>query len=290
MNSKQDLSSLFYILFSIVVIGFGSYQYYGLYSRHTELNRQFVSLTERVNLLQADLNRTLAEKADLTNSLTGEKQRNDDLAGRVAGITDTVGTLQKLSNTDKELLQKYSKVYFLSDNYVPSSLATITPVYLLNEKIPEQIHSGVLPRLEAMIKSAEASGVDLKISSAYRSFDTQAAVKSRHLVVYGSGANKFSADQGYSEHQLGTTIDVTDKTGNITTTFEKTKAYEWLLANAYKYGFIISYPKQNTYYQFEPWHWRFVGVSLATKIHDSGKYFYNFSQREISTYLVNIFD
>ncbi|MEK7495870.1 MAG: D-alanyl-D-alanine carboxypeptidase family protein, partial [Patescibacteria group bacterium] len=64
----------------------------------------------------------------------------------------------------------------------------------------------------------------------------------------------------------------------------------WLTENAYKYGFILSYPKQNTYYRFEPWHWRFVGVALATKLHDGNKYFYDLSQREIDQYLVSIFD
>ncbi|PJC82708.1 hypothetical protein CO006_02150, partial [Candidatus Roizmanbacteria bacterium CG_4_8_14_3_um_filter_35_14] len=60
--------------------------------------------------------------------------------------------------------------------------------------------------------------------------------------------------------------------------------------NAYKYGFILSYPKQNTYYQFEPWHWRFVGMTLATKLHDTNQYFYNLAQREIDLYLISIFD
>jgi len=55
--------------------------------------------------------------------------------------------------------------------------------------------------------------------------------------------------------------------------FNKTKAYQWLLNNAYKYGFILSYPENNEYYIYEPWHWRFVGIKLATKLHNENKFF-----------------
>ncbi|MEK9173171.1 MAG: D-alanyl-D-alanine carboxypeptidase family protein, partial [Patescibacteria group bacterium] len=72
--------------------------------------------------------------------------------------------------------------------------------------------------------------------------------------------------------------------------FEKTNSYKWLTENAYQYGYVLSYPPNNIYYQFEPWHWRFVGVALATKLHNDNKYFYDFPQREIDEYLVNIFD
>ena len=108
---------------------------------------------------------------------------------------------------------------------------------------------------------------------------------------YGSGANSFSADQGYSEHQLGTAIDFTTlELGSDFSSFEKTDAYKWLLDNAYEYGFILSYPKDNTYYQFEPWHWRFVGKSLANTLHQENKNFYDVDQRTIDSYLISIFD
>ena len=69
-----------------------------------------------------------------------------------------------------------------------------------------------------------------------------------------------------------------------------TPAYQWMTDNAHKYGFVLSYPKDNSYYVYEPWHWRFVGVKLATDLHNQGKNFYDLDQRVIDTYLVNIFD
>jgi D-alanyl-D-alanine carboxypeptidase len=117
-------------------------------------------------------------------------------------------------------------------------------------------------------------------------------LKSTYSVTYGAGtANRFSADQGYSEHQLGTTLDfTTPATGLVFSKFEKTSAYAWLAENGYTYGFVLSYPKNNTYYQYEPWHWRFVGRGLAAKLHADGKRFYDLDQRDIDSYLISFFD
>jgi len=111
-------------------------------------------------------------------------------------------------------------------------------------------------------------------------------------MTYGAGtANSFSADQGYSEHQLGTAIDfISSGQGGVLDGFDNTAAYQWMQANAYKYGFILSYPKDNGYYEYEPWHWRFVGVKLATDLHNQGKNFYDLDQRVIDNYLTTVFD
>jgi D-alanyl-D-alanine carboxypeptidase len=140
-----------------------------------------------------------------------------------------------------------------------------------------------------MLESATTTN-PIQIISAYRSFGEQAVLKTNYIVSYGSGANKFSADQGFSEHQLGTAVDLTTpKLGLSFTKFDASTAYQWLNDNAYKFGFIISYPQQNTYFQYEPWHWRYVGADLATKIHNSGQFFYDVPQREIDSYLISIF-
>jgi zinc D-Ala-D-Ala carboxypeptidase len=220
-----------------------------------------------------------------------EKQNTTFFQNQIQNISSTVGVLEKLSKTDPELLQKYSKVYFLNENYTPAKLTEIDTKFLYLKETPLQIHSDVWPHLKQLLDKAESDGIDLKIISAYRSFATQAILKSGYKVYYGTGANTFSADQGYSEHQLGTTIDFTTKSvGSSFSGFDKTPAYAWLTSNAYKYGFILSYPKNNTYYIFEPWHFRYVGVMLATQLHDQNLHFYDLDQRVIDQYLVNIFD
>lgn len=268
------------------------------------------SLETRVQELSSDLASTSAALADATSSLShtlsateqkieAAKNNIEEVKSQVGGveqtvgtISGTVGTLQKLSKTDPELLKKYSKVYFLNENYLPANLVTIDTSYLYSERRPEQIRSEVWLHLKSILEDAKTSGSSIYVKSAYRSFFEQASLKSAYSVTYGAGtANQFSADQGYSEHQLGTTVDfITTGLGGQLAGFEKTSSFAWLNENAYKYGFVLSYPKGNSYYLFEPWHWRYVGVALATFLHNQGLYFYNIDQRTIDGFLVNIFD
>lgn len=228
----------------------------------------------------------------LSDNLTEEQSENNYLKDKLSSITSTVETLEKLSTTDPELLKKYSKVYFLNEHYVPVSLTDIEEKYRSANASNYKIHSDVYSYLEELMNDAEDEGLGLKALSAYRSFSTQSALKSSNVVIYGAGtANRFSADQGYSEHQLGTTVDFTSlDTSGALVGFEKTPEYKWLQENAHKYGFILSYPAGNIYYKFEPWHWRFVGVNLATKLERDEVYFYNTDQRVIDGYLSELFD
>lgn len=245
------------------------------------------------------------EKLQALSALTAERERSYELlktladkevklsefAGRVGELSSTVDTLETLTQTDPELLKKYSKVYFLNENYSPGGLVEIDRPYLAPLATNTKFLSRAYPFLEKMLKAAKDDGITLLVASAYRSFGTQAALKSGYTVTYGSGANRFSADQGYSEHQLGTTADFTSaKLGANFSAFAKDPAYAWMRQNAYRYGFVLSYPEGNAYYVFEPWHWRFVGVALATRLHDEGKHFYDLDQREIDDYLVKLFE
>lgn len=245
----------------------------------------------RIVELETLLQQSSGENNDLSTTLQQEKEKNDAFESQIKKIGSTVGTLDKLAKTDKELLMKYSKVYFLNENYMPAKLVMIDKKYLYNEEIPKFIHAQVAPFLADMISDALNDGVKIWITSAFRSFDEQADLKGRYTVSYGTGANAFSADQGYSEHQLGTTLDLTTEgLGGGITGFETTPAYTWLGQNAHKYGFILSYPHNNTFYVYEPWHWRFVGTALATYMHENSLNFYDLDQRKIDTYLISLFD
>lgn len=260
---------------------------------HRQNIASLVELQNSVVLSNEELLNAQTEKKQLAEALQNEQQKNEALEKQNNRINRKVDDLEKLAETDPELLKKYSKVYFLNENYVPRRLKDIPEEYVNSSEKSLQILSQVLPRLEDLIEDAKDDNVDIKIQSAYRSFQTQATLKSGYKVIYGAGtANQFSAEQGYSEHQLGTTVDLTTPAmgGNLTTTFDATSAFSWLQANAYKYGFVLSYPKGNLYYQYEPWHWRFVGEDLARKLHKDGKNFYDLDQRVIDNYLGEIFD
>ena len=290
------------IIISSVVIGYFWYQNYQLKkhglvleSELLETQADFSSTTKNlkdvIGLLSEELSQTKTERDDFEQKYNSEKKRMDNLALQISGIQGTVGYLEKLSKTDPELLQKYSKVYFLNENYIPETLVKISPEYTYNPQEDYFFYSKTWPFLQDLLSAAASANIDIKIISAYRSFGRQSELKSGYKMVYGSGANQFSADQGYSEHQLGTTLDfTTSEIGDTYSGFEKTITYQWLLDNAYKYGFILSYPEDNKYYQFEPWHWRFVGRSLAEKLYQEDKNFYDIDQREIDQYLIFFFD
>lgn len=241
--------------------------------------------------LSDKLDMTTEELADTEDRLRGERERNDEMEDQINQIAGTVSDLDKLSKTDKELLQKYSKVYFLNEHYIPESLKDIDKEWKYTETKDLKLHSKVMPFFEDMLEEAKEDGVELWVVSAYRSFYQQADLKGAYTVTYGSGANAFSADQGFSEHQLGTTMDFTTRglNGGLDG-FQNTPAYEWLQNNAYKYGFVLSYPENNSYYVYEPWHWRFVGKDLAQDLHRANAHFYDWDQREIDKYLLYIFD
>ncbi len=257
----------------------------------SEKDQQLADANNTISDLSVELNQTNEELAELDDDYRKEKNKNDEFEEQIRKITGTVADLDKLSKTDKELLQKYSKVYFLNENFVPSDIDKIDDEYIQDGKDEQYFHADALPFLERMLDRAERAGHDIRVVSAYRSFDEQTQLKGQFTQVYGSGANTFSADQGYSEHQLGTTVDLTtDEVGGTFPSFADTEAYEWLLDNAYKYGFVLSYPEGNSFYVFEPWHWRFVGEELAGDLNRTNASFYDWEQRKIDEYLLNIFD
>lgn len=299
---------LFVIIVAILGIGAGIYLTYELLTTKEALSQataqnttltsaladtegQLTNANDTVAALTNELDLTAEELDELKDDYRAERDRNEAFENQIDRLTDTVGVLDKLSKTDEELLQKYSRVYFLNENYIPSDLDEIDGTYVHESKDDEYFHADALPFLESMLYEAYRDEVDITIVSAYRSFDEQRDVKHAHTVVYGEGANTFSADQGYSEHQLGTTVDFgTEAVPNARAEFANTEAYTWLLKNAYKYGFILSYPEGNTFYDYEPWHWRFVGRDLARDLHRDEANFYDWEQREIDEYLINIFD
>ncbi|MBX9906677.1 D-alanyl-D-alanine carboxypeptidase family protein [Patescibacteria group bacterium] len=293
-----------YILISILIgtISFGVFWHMRLSNTITMLAEDKEVLRTEIAELKTQTDQTIADLGSTIDTLTKDRdglkesleearEENESVEKKVSTALKTVETLSKLAATDPELLQKYSKVYFLNEHYAPPQTKAIDKKYLYTETDVEYLHAEVMPFFKDMVEDALDDGIELYVVSAFRSFDQQKSLKSAYSVTYGTGANTFSADQGYSEHQLGTTVDFTTTgiNGGLTG-FDTTPAYTWLTKNAYRYGFVLSYPKNNQYYIFEPWHWRFVGTDLARDLHNDKKYFYDLDQREIEEYRATMFD
>jgi len=156
------------------------------------------------------------------------------------------------------------------DNYAPTDLVSLAKLGASSR----QIRQVVYPDLSRMLSDAKSQGVNIKIISAYRSFSRQSALFGYYQKHF-SNADTFSARAGYSEHQLGTTLDF--GTGNakidLTAKFADTSQGQWLAQHAWQYGFMMSYPQGQqavTGYIYEPWHFRYIGLGAAAKCHNSG--------------------
>lgn len=140
--------------------------------------------------------------------------------------------------------------------------------------LPEDYNPGLDPEAESafntLSEAAANQGLDIYLSSGFRSYETQVRIYESYVDSYGKeSADTFSARPGYSEHQTGLVIDV----NTIDDSFAGTPEAEWLAKHAYEYGFIIRYPKGKesiTGYKYEPWHIRYLGVEKATEVYNSG--------------------
>jgi D-alanyl-D-alanine carboxypeptidase len=177
--------------------------------------------------------------------------------------------------------------YRLSRAYKPTHLR---PTLYASLNSGYYVRRHVIADLKAMAEAARRAGARLAVQSAYRSLTTQKATFEYWVRVHGYAvAIKESARAGHSDHQLGTTVDFRSYGGSAPwnyTDWATTKAGAWLKAHAWRYGFIMSYPKGRptlTCYTYEPWHYRYVGRARAATIRASGLTLREFLWREQNT-------
>ena len=163
--------------------------------------------------------------------------------------------------------------YALPDQYeppdlVPASTANYSAEYLIREIIAEDLNglrNGIL----------RAGVPEVALIAAYRSIEDQAELFDARVAELGEqAALEGTARPGHSEHHLGTAIDVRPiGADDVDQSFGDTPTGRWLEDHSWEYGFILSYPQGKedvTCYKYEPWHFRYVGVELARRIHESG--------------------
>ena len=132
--------------------------------------------------------------------------------------------------------------------------------------------------------AARADGFTIFATSSYRSYQTQVVVFQGHVENSGyEYASRSSARAGHSEHQMGTTTDVTSESaGYGLESFSGTPEAQWIADNSYKFGFFVSYPpgtESITGYISEPWHIRYVGTGVAAQVRASGLTLHEFLLR-----------
>lgn len=175
-----------------------------------------------------------------------------------------------ISNEDASkidvLVNKYHK---LDENYEPSDLTIIDSKYASGT---QKLRKEAQIKFEEMASDMAKDNLKIYAGSTYRSFTYQKGLYDRYVKKDGfAAAETYSARSGYSEHQLGLAVDIVG--GKWDYLSEKDKEYNYLIKNSYKYGFILRYPRGSEYitgYMFEDWHFRYLGVELATKVFNSG--------------------
>ncbi len=187
----------------------------------------------------------------------------DIRAGIRANLADFEEMLKKTLAEPRDLIQLVDKQHALASDYVPPDLVNLSDYNLSLNRRDLQFRKIAMPDLLAMVHAAREEHITLLLSSTYRSYALQKTIFQNEVTQYGlKQAERESAHPGTSQHQLGTAIDF----GSITEAFASTAAGKWLAANAWKYGFLISYPNGYegvTGYMYEPWHFRYIGRAAA---------------------------
>ncbi len=185
-------------------------------------------------------------------------------------VADTLTQYRKLTDWRRALLDQEFR---LSSAHRPKDFRS-TAAAGLNSGY--RVRRVAVTDLKKMATAARRAGARFSVQSAYRSYATQKATFQHWVREHGYAvALKESARAGHSEHQLGTTVDLRSYGGRAPWDLKdwgRTKAGKWLKANAWKYGFVMSYPRGKTKvtcYTYEPWHYRYVGRTLAKQVHDS---------------------
>ena len=164
---------------------------------------------------------------------------------------------------------------------VRQGVTYIDDVLIVNKKIalPADYNPGenktARREIERLMTAGNREGLQFVIRSGYRTYEHQAQLYSEYVARDGQvAADKYSAQPGHSEHQTGLTFDIGSvaSTNDFRISFGNTPEGAWLQDHAHEYGFIIRYPEGKehiTGYQYEPWHVRYVGQSLAEELYDS---------------------
>jgi len=171
--------------------------------------------------------------------------------------------------TDTSLNERMlvNKFYHLDENYLPDDIVNVSNKYAYDgNRLRQDAYDAFID----MWNAATDNNIKLIINSSYREYEKQSSIYEDYKNWYGqTKADKQAARPGYSEHQTGLVVDVFSSDNQLTGTFKDSEGYKWLKENAYKYGYIERYPDGKEYltgYEFESWHWRYVGKDAAKVI------------------------
>ena len=231
-------------------------------------NNYIIDLLNEKYFLEKNLYEYLEYKVD-----NKKKSYYDIVAIVNVGANKDWYDIKTIKETDlsKGNLMIVNKFNYLKEDYEPTEITNISLSYSYgNNKVSKDTNDAYIE----MAKAAKEDGIQLMANSTYRTYKRQDEIYKDFYYSKGiSYADKYAARAGYSEHQTGLAIDIFTTGNSTTSNFEESDAFKWLSTNAHKYGFILRYPKDKEYltgYNYESWHYRYLGVETATKVYNEG--------------------
>ena len=281
-------------LFVLFVVVYVSFAYFGnfFFPIKNTSNSSYVEPIKSNTVTSFDEIKVNLPKSDNNEDEVKEEIKKPTKSEEKPNSTDNwweyPSKIYTVTKSGNDLLVLVNKQYKLPSSYDPSDLVLVEKSGIrVKAKGTYYVRKIVINDLKELSNAAKADGIDISVISAYRSYATQQSTYN-YWVKYNSGcvscADKISARPGHSQHQLGTAIDFgTKENGDVVgSSFDSTKAAKWLLDNGWKFGFVISYPKGKesiTGYNYESWHYRYIGKDNAKMMRDSGLILEEFLKR-----------
>lgn len=285
MKRKKKLKTKNFLVFIIIIILIITSIIYGINkSKNNNTNSKKQNKIENKDKVNDTKELTELEKAkkdlayykdEYEDAYKEYREKNKDLSIEKVITNVNIGLnydyythtkATKDLNTNTILVNKYN---YLTEDYVPENLQTVDKKYSSKTL---QLVDYAKEAFEELSEAASKENYTVLAMSSYRSYQYQYNLYNRYVNTDGiEAADTYSARPGYSEHQTGLAVDVYNGKEDFTN-FEKTKEYNWMQDNAYKFGFILRFPKDKvleTGYQYESWHYRYVGKEIAKYIHDN---------------------
>ena len=257
---------------------------------YQDLDLDYVLSIDKNDNLITILNAKYYLKKNLTKYVNYQKENTDKSIDDIIAIINTHNDdkyyeNELASNKDKDLKILVNKHYHVDGEYEPEDLVKISNWYSYGDD--QMMREEAYNEFISMFNAAKDADIKIIINSSYRSYADQKATYDDYLQRYGLETTEaLAAHPGNSEHQTGLAIDVTTP-GYNTKTFDQSDAYTWLSNNAYKYGYILRYPKDKEYltgFDYESWHYRYVGKEIAKYIHENNitydEYYAYFEENE----------
>lgn len=186
------------------------------------------------------------------------------------GIYSPIGIDVNTVDDPEDVTVLVNKINQIPEGWVPDDLVTVIDG-------TQQLRKEAAEAYNQFYQAAKDQGIEIYSISGYRTHETQTRYWTNMVNVYGEEyASQYSAYPGRSEHQLGLAMDVSYTTvgDRLSEAVADSDIGRFIVSDGYKYGFILRYPEDKvaiTNYGYEPWHIRYVGVDLATKLHESGQ-------------------